>query len=423
MVQALRSTSSRSDVRRTSFVLFLGMVGMIASFQGMYNILLPAAIERFDPAGKVQDLAILTTSAAIVTIVGLIIGGIISDRTRSRWGRRTPTIFFAAIGSIGLMIALGLARSVSALMILMPSVWFTLSLYQAALMAMLPDRIPPEHRGLASAAIAAGTPIGILVGTNAAAAATSSLGGYLVLSCLLAATTCIMFIVAPESSSLENESRTAQLTVNQHRGSLFAGFKSRNFTLTFVSRFLLFVSYFAVTGYLFYLVQDYIGTSGLPGQSAATAVTILLSIMTAAWLLVTPFTGYLADRVNHTPLIVGASSIGMGIAIFAPSISATWFAMIIFAVGMGACFGIYFAIDLKLMSMVLPSEEAAGRDLGVLSVATSAPQVLTPAVAGWSVAVGGYQLLFASGAALAILGGLTAFFIRVRESQNVHGGR
>jgi MFS family permease len=136
-------------------------------------------------------------------------------------------------------------------------------------------------------------------------------------------------------------------------------------------------------------------------------------LLTVAWLIVTPITGFIADRMRHTPLVVGLSSIGIGLAILAPSLSASWAAMLVFAIGSGLSFGIYFAIDLKLMSLVLPDPETAGRDLGILGVATSAPQILTPAIAAGLIAIGGYQTLFAVCAILALAGGIVVLYVRL----------
>ena len=139
----------------------------------------------------------------------------------------------------------------------------------------------------------------------------------------------------------------------------------------------MFLSYFSVTGYLFYVVQDYIGVSKLPGSSDSYAVSVVMSLVSVGWLVTAPLVGYVADRFGRTVLIVGLSSIGIGLSMIAPWLAATWPAMIIFAAMLGVSFGIYMAIDLKLMSMVLPAPEASGRDLGILAVALSAPQLVS----------------------------------------------
>lgn len=402
---------------RLRVTLFIVATSLIGVFQGLSNILLPRVVEQLDSAHKVMDLATMTSLAAVVTVFGLIAGGAISDRTRSRWGRRTPTIVISGGIAVALLIALGLASSIAALMVLVPALWLTLAFYQAAMAAMLPDRVSLEDRGKAAAAIALGAPAGLFIGVNLAAMLPSTFAGYLALAALFLATTVCLIVFTPEPPYL---SSAAEESGEKPAASpLLGAFRSRNFTLTFVSRALLFLSFFSVTGYLFYLLQDYIGVSRIPGGDPSRAVSQLYSMLTVAWLIATPLTGYIADRMGHTPLVVGISSIGIGLAILAPSLSASWGAMLVFAVGSGFSFGVYFAIDLKLMSLVLPSAETSGRDLGILGVATGAPQILTPAIAAAAIAIGGYQTLFGFGAVLAIAGGVAAFFIRLPVVQKL----
>jgi MFS family permease len=358
----------------------------------------------------------LTTVTTIATIGGLIIGGIVSDRTRSRWGRRTPTIAASCGVAVLLIISMGLVHSLSALALVMPATWVALSFYQAALTAMLPDRIAVERRGMASAAMALGIPIGIFVGTNVAAIMPSPMWGYAALAFLFALATLILVLITAEPPFLEVvQARGECRGLNKTR--FLSSFANVNFSLTFASRLLLFLSYFSVTGYLFYVVQDYVGVANLPGSSASYAVSVVMSLVAVGWLVTAPIVGYVADRFGHTVLIVGLSSIGIGLSMTAPWLAASWAAMITFAAMLGISFGIYMAIDLKLMSMVLPGPEAAGRDLGILAVALSAPQLVTPALAAGLIAWNGYATLFAAGALFAIAGGLLAFFIKLQSER------
>jgi Na+/melibiose symporter-like transporter len=65
---------------------------MYALFNGISAVILPAQVEAVDPASKVANLALLTTLAAVASMVAIPVGGALSDRTRSRFGRRTPWI-------------------------------------------------------------------------------------------------------------------------------------------------------------------------------------------------------------------------------------------------------------------------------------------------------------------------------------------
>lgn len=70
------------------------------------------------------------------------------------------------------------------------------------------------------------------------------------------------------------------------------------------------------------------------------------------------------------------------------------------------------AIDLALMTMVLPDPDAEGRDMAILAVAVSGPQIFSPAAAAAIIAAFGYSALFGTGAAFAVLGGIAVLFIK-----------
>lgn len=400
--------------RRLPILLFASFASLIALFQGTQNILIPAVVQQFAPDSKVSALAILSTLSAITTVIALLAGGALSDRTRSRFGKRTPWLVGSCVVTAVLMLVLGSASSLTQMMIVMPLLWFSANFHQTVLVAILPDRIAPDQTGFASAAVALGVPIGILVGVNLAALAPSTLIGYAMLTAPLVVATVALVMIEREPSSLHD----AQATVSaaRPRTGFFSAFASADFTLTFVSRFVLFLSYFTVSGYTFFVLQDYVGVANLPGGNVAGAISIVLSVITIAWLVITPLTGIISDRIGHTPTIVAYTSIAIGAVILIPAVSHTWVAMILYAIGLGLTFGIYFAVDLKLAALVLPSPETAGRDIGLMGVAASGPTVLAPAIAAAIIEYGGFAVLFVAGGALALIGGLAAFRVKLART-------
>ncbi len=104
---------------------------------------------------------------------------------------------------------------------------------------------------------------------------------------------------------------------------------------------------------------------------------------------------------------------GLAITMFIPVISPTWTGMLVFAVFEGVFIGTYFAVDLAVMSLVLPNKLQEGRDLGILSVAVGLPTILSGAVAGGIITfLGGYASLYIFGAVCAVISGVTVMFIR-----------
>jgi predicted MFS family arabinose efflux permease len=285
--------------------------------------------------------------------------------------------------------------------------------YQSVLLAPLPDRIPPEELGFASAAIGLGAPVGIFCGVNLAALASSILAGYVLLGIPFTITTWALVLLERERSSIDTPVPPRQAVSLTSFLAQFATLRDRNFALALVSRFLMFLCYFAVSGYMFYIVQDYVGAAKVPYGSVATGVSILMSVMTLTWLAVTLCSGLFADRIRNTARVVAISSFAAAAATLLPAVGASWPVLIAFALGIGLTFGAYFVLDLKLATLVLPSPDTAGRDLGILLAAGSAPGVVSPAIAAALISASGYPALFAFGALVAAAAGVCAALIRM----------
>jgi MFS family permease len=386
---------------------------MYAGFQGIQQILIPMQVEAADAAHKIENLALLTTITSVTAVLGLLMGGAISDRTTGRFGRRTPWLVLSAIFSAVLFIALGMSVSLLDIAVAYAILWFSLNFFAAAFSAILPDRIPVSARGTASAVLGLGTPVGIILGVNYAAHV-PRLQAYAGLACFLLLATFALVVFAREKPVAKAAPSTTSwyAAAWPHISTMFSGFKSRDFTLAFVSRACMFLGAFTVTGYSFYILQDHIGTANLPGKDAAGAVGLLGALQVAAWVVSVPIAGWIADKFDCRKVVVGVSSLGMALAMFMPVLFPTWYGMVAFYVMAGLFFGAYMAVDLALMSLVLPDKNSEGRDMAVLAVATAGPQFLSPAIAGLIISYLGYDQLFYFGVIASVAGGLLVFLIR-----------
>lgn len=80
---------------------------------------------------------------------------------------------------------------------------------------------------------------------------------------------------------------------------------------------------------------------------------------------------------------------------------------------LGLGVGVFTSVDLALMIDVLPEAIDRGKDLGVVNIANSLPQVLAPVVAAPIVsALGGYSTLYAVAAGVTLAGAVLVFQIK-----------
>ncbi|GMA94589.1 hypothetical protein GCM10025881_14130 [Pseudolysinimonas kribbensis] len=148
-------------------------VALFATFAAAVSVLLPARIAELDPHGKVGYLAAILSISFVVSAVALPIVGALSDRTRTRFGRRLP---WAAAGALVGGLAIGLvggAPSVILIGILWVIAQSALHGVQVAVDAYLVDVFPEDRRGRA-AGIAG---IAVVVGAGVGAVFSGSLAG------------------------------------------------------------------------------------------------------------------------------------------------------------------------------------------------------------------------------------------------------
>src|SRR5258708_9941035 len=79
---------SRGWTARFSLVWFGYWMANLVPLQ----LLLPNQLAAIDPGSKVRDFAVVNAASGLVALVALPTCGALSDRSRSRWGRRRTWI-------------------------------------------------------------------------------------------------------------------------------------------------------------------------------------------------------------------------------------------------------------------------------------------------------------------------------------------
>ena len=70
---------------------------LLALYCGVLSVLLPNQIQAIDPINKARNLAIVFAITSVFSTTITPIAGALSDRTRTRWGRRTPWIVTGSV--------------------------------------------------------------------------------------------------------------------------------------------------------------------------------------------------------------------------------------------------------------------------------------------------------------------------------------
>ncbi len=407
------SGGGRTGFRRLMISLGLASGALSAVYAGVVTVLLPQQIENIDRAHKVAALGVVSGVSAVFALVFNPVGGALSDRTRSRFGRRAPWIVAAPGGLLLMLALLGRARAIGLVLVCWCLAQVMANLFQAPLTAIIPDRVPVSRRGAASAVTGVASVLGGVAGVGLASAFASRPSvGYVALGLVLAVTA-VAFVLTtadPATAGLPRPPRDTR-GARARLADFLSALTHRDFACVFVSRAASILGYFLVVGYELYALTDYIA---LPhGLKPAQGVTILAAISAVGALLAAGITGPLSDRLGRRKPFVFLSSAVAGAGCVLPVLSPTFRTIEIFAAFAGVAFGTYLSVDAALITLVLPRGEDAARDLGVLNIANAGPQVLAPLLAALIIGhLGGYPVLFLAGGCCGLIGALAVLPVR-----------
>ncbi|RBY97634.1 MFS transporter [Blastococcus sp. TF02-8] len=400
----------RVDGRLRRLLVWYGIasLGVYLALGAVNSVLLPLQVEDVDPARKAANLAIVSVVGAVGGMIAQPIAGLLSDRTRSRWGRRAPWIFAGALTAAGAMVVLGGMTGLVGIGALYLLVMVALNVYFAPKAAVMPDRVPRGVRGLFSASGGLGVLVGITggMGLGSVLADTPAVG-YAVLAVVIVVAACGFALFNPDHDNREEARPPLQWTAFL-RSFWVSPRAHPDFAFGFLGRLLTLTGYYITTTFQLYVLQDYVGL----GDDAVDAVLPLSGVSLVATLVSTLVGGPLSDRMGRRKPVAVAAGLLIAAGLVAPWVVPTMTGMYAFAVLAGLGFGSYLAVDQALLTEVLPTTEDNGRHLGVLNIAVTLPQALAPAIAGAIVSVLDYSALFPIGMVVAVAGALAVLPIR-----------
>lgn len=393
----------------------VAQIGAYVSFMPLFQVLLPLKAESIDSVNKAVVLSQVAIWGSIIASVANLLAGAISDRTTSRFGRRRPWMIVGALGTVASYLMIMAADSAVELMIGVVAFQLAFNMLFSALLAVLPDRVPDAQKGRVAAFLSLGHPIGGMAGAVLVGGLLVSEGArYLAIALVL------LVAIAPFALSLNDAPLRAGERPPLRWRSFLAGLwvdplKHPDFALAWISRFMVLVAITLTQFYMLYYLQDALHYSRLfPGQRAEQGLALLTTAATCANVVCGMIGGMLSDRLRRRKLFAAGAAMTLAGAMITFSLVPGWPVVLAGFLIFGCGAGCYYAVDIALVSQVLPSQKDAGKDLGVINLANTLPQALAPVLALWFLGPAhvNYQALYLVAAGLAAAGGLAILPIR-----------
>ncbi|MBM2623013.1 MFS transporter [Actinoplanes sp. LDG1-06] len=387
-------------------LLFAANLGLWMAYFTPIQVLLPEQVAEITPDSKELWLGIVTGIGAIVAIVVNPLAGALSDRTRIKlfgrpYGRRHIwTLAGCALSVLSIAV---LAEATNLLTVIVAWCFVTvgINIMLASLTAAVPDRVPVAQRGLVSGWIGMPQALGLVIGAILVTAVFTDIGpGYIALGLGL------VVLGVPFALLTKDDPLPPGHKVRAHWKIDLRGHP--DYMWAWGTRFLVQLGNALGTLYLLYFLDDAVGL-----DDPDTGLLYMILLYTVGMIATAMVGGWLSDRVGRRKIFVIWSGVLIAIAATLLAIWPTWAISLVAAFLFGMGFGVYLAVDTALITQVLPNEADRAKDLGVINIASAAPQALGPLLAAPIVtSLGGYPTLFALTALVSLVGAVAVVKIR-----------
>jgi len=350
------------------------------------SIILPDQVKGLIGATNPAADAITGATVAAGSVIALVLtplAGALSDRSRSRLGRRRPFLLTGVLASCVAVAALWVAARHGGLALYVTAyvgLQFCWNWAAGPYAAFVPDVLPPERHAAASG------------WTNALGIVGVVAGNVLVLlfkpvtSTALAVAFVILNLVCLAPTLMVREPPVLRTTPGAGQGAFLRSFllNPRDhpaFYLVLGTRFLSNMGIWSVMTFLLYYMEAVLGlgegraTDLLPKLLAAGACLAVPASLVGVWLAERHG---LVRAVQAVSWLMAAATGAYVLIALHPVVWLVAPPIILFAIANGA----YGAVDWLLALRVLPSGQNAGRDFGIWHVCMVAPQIVAPLSTG-----------------------------------------
>lgn len=375
-------------------------IGINVGFFAPIQVLLGLHAEQLDASQKNAILSLVTGVGAAVSLVANPLFGALSDRSTSKFGRRIPWVFFGTICAALALLLMSTAHTVSTLVIGWALTQAAGNAALAAIFAAIPDKVPVEQRGMVGGLVALGQTCGSLIGAVIGMVAASNLVfGYAIVATAVALCS-IPFVLMRQDVALPKGALEPLKPLEFLRSFWINPVKHSDFGWAWLTRFLLYLGCQLCLVYLLFFLQD-----AIKHPEPAQGVLVLTAIYAFCVIFSSVISGKLSDKDGKRKKYVILSSVIVAAAAGVLTFATSFTTAIIAAVLLGIGFGAYLAVDFALLTQVLPNADSRGKDLGMINIANSLPQVVAPLIAWLAVTwFGGYPTLFLCSVVISLLG-------------------
>ncbi|KWX86223.1 MFS transporter [Paenibacillus riograndensis] len=396
--------------------LIIGPASWLGPYIATASLFLPAMITHLDAENKIEIVALFSALGMVVAAISNMLAGYLSDRTKSRFGKRTPWLVSGAFIYMLAMILASMTTTIPLLLLSWMLGQIALNFIVAPMVAWL-DLAPEKGKGTASSAYGG---LGMALGNNGFTIfAAVFLGqyrvGFIIFGIITFIGTLIAAFIVREPSNLGEKidvPASAKKTAFSIKGitTLFPKWSvGRDYYLALIGKLSQGVGNFAITGYLLFIMTDFLHKNTSNTQHSIQLINIIMLIFGIAMGFIA---GPVSDKFKILKLPVGLSTISLGIGALSIFFLQNDIGIIIYAFMAGLGMGIWNSLDNLLNLRVIPDKERVGFFLGIYNLGNTVTQAIAPVIAAFMISQIGFSSIFIMSFVLSIIGGISILSIK-----------
>lgn len=444
----------------------LAYFGSCVGWAGPSQLLLGNQLMLMRPDDKETALSLIMMLGGAAMVVTSLVTGLLSDRTRSKWGRRMPWVLAGSTLCSLCLVYAPTAPNFLLLVIMWGVFQVSMAFVTNNLLTIGPDVAPPSQYGTISGVLGASYTLGLVAGTVLASSLNIK-SAYWAIAFVLIVTTVQMrfgsalrvilhaerqafephdvFDLTPAEFRLSHPTEDTALSADPsttgsptaahsltvtHSPSVdspsadspsahspsadspsSADARSyRDYWWIFGSRFVIHLGNFTALFYLLFYLADHLNVSDPNG--GVMMLTIIFAGCTVATSIIS---GSLSDRMGKRKIFVILSASAIAVATLLMAFAQNMITVIIAAIILGLAWGVFSSVDQALINEALPSEKNRSRDISIMTLTVGISNMIAGGVAALALHhLGGYPGLYGLCAAVSLIG--TLLVIPVRSS-------
>jgi len=393
--------------------LIIGPASWLGPYIVMNSLFLPALIQNFNAAHKVELVALFSTCGMIVAALSNMIAGALSDKTKSRFGKRAPWLLGGAFVFMLAMIAASFSPNIPVLLAAWMVGQAALNFIVAPMVAWI-DFAPKDGRGTASSAYGG---LGMALGNNGfnvigAMFLSQYRLGFIIFGIITFIGVAIAAFIVHEPSNLDEEieekAPKPKLTLKD-AASIFPRWSiGRDYYMALIAKLFQGVGNFAITGYILYIMTDFLHR----GSQTQSSIQLINLIMLIFGVFMGFVAGPVSDKFKILKLPVGFSTLFLALAALMLFFFRDTFGIITYAFAAGIGMGMWNSLDNLLNLEVIPDQNRVAFFLGVYNLGNTITQAIAPVLAAAVISLFGYSGIFIVSFVFSLIGGVLILGIK-----------